>query len=89
MNRRRISRNRLEGAKNVKRQPVKVFREKMTFKEWFNNGINRCKFLGASVFVDREYRQVFIRWSAEEEVVRTIDDFYIEYCNEYCSQWRN
>ena len=85
----RISRNRLEGFKNVKRKQDKLFREKLSFNSWFNNGIERCRYQGANVFVDLEYRQVIIRWSEENVVLRTIDDMYIEYRDEYCTQWRS
>jgi len=84
----RLSRNRLEGFKNVKGQPVRHYREKLGFTEWVNNGLERCRYQGASTFVDLEHKQVFIRWSAEEEVIRTIDDMYIEYRDEYCTQWK-
>ena len=88
MQRRRISKNRLEGFKNVKRQPERHCKEKLTFDNWFWNGLERCEFQGAKTYVDKEHKQVFIKWSEEETVIRTIDDMYLEWRDEYCEQWK-
>jgi len=86
--RNRISKNRSEGFKNPNGRPNKHYRKKMTFEEWVENGLERCRFNGGSTYVDLEYRQVFIRWSKKETVIRTIDDMYQEYRDEYCNQWK-
>lgn len=87
MARRRISRNRLEGSKNVKTRPGKMYREKMTFNEWMYNLIDRCEFEGADTYVDRENGVLMIRWAPGDVKVRSMEVMYKHYTNDYCSQW--
>ncbi len=86
MNRRRISRNRLEGFKNVPRQPEKHYRVKLTFAEWVKGGQKYCESSGAATCILGD--ELFIEWPGKGITIRSVDDLKQEYNDEYCSQWR-
>lgn len=88
MNRRRISRNRLEGFKNVKKQPIRHYKRKMKFREWLEGGLRYCESKGAYTYVYDEISRVFIEWPGHGITVRSFDDLEQEYFDEYCSQWK-
>ncbi len=86
MNRRRISRNLLEGSKNTKSQ-TGHYKRKMKFREWLEGGLRYFESKGASTYIYEEISRVFIEWPGNGITVRSFDDLEQEYRDEYCSQW--